>query len=66
MTNTPFKVLWRELLFRTVDVELLSSQGDPGKLLRQIAMLLMLFSFWVSTVAYHYARCPAFRTHCSW
>ncbi len=34
---------------------MLSSQGDPGKLLRQIAMLLMLFSFWVSTDAYHYA-----------
>jgi hypothetical protein len=49
MTTSPFKVLWREFLFRTVDVELLSSQGDPGKLLRQIAMLLMLFSFWVST-----------------
>lgn len=52
---SPFKVLWREFLFRTVDVELLSSQGDPGKLLRQIGMLLMLFSFWVATDAYHYA-----------
>ena len=55
MTPSPFKVLWREFLFRTVDVELLSSQGDPGKLLRQIAMLLMLFSFWVATDAYHYS-----------
>ena len=38
---TQFRVLFREFLFRMVDLELLAPQGDMGKLLGQFAALLI-------------------------
>ena len=45
MTKLQFRVLYRQFLFRVVDLELLSShaQGDASKLLGQFAALLVLF-----------------------
>ncbi|MCU1262280.1 MAG: beta-lactamase [Bryobacterales bacterium] len=51
MTELQFRVLYREFLLRTVDVELLSAQGDPSKLLGQFAMVLTFFSLWVAVVS---------------
>jgi len=39
-----FRVLYRQFLFRIVDLELLSAQGDASKLLGQFAALLLFFS----------------------
>src|SRR3978361_2145068 len=46
MNGQQFRVLYREFLFRMVDLELLSAhaQGDINKLLGQFASLLVLFS----------------------
>jgi hypothetical protein len=53
MTRLQFRVLYREFLFRMVDVELLSAhaQGDVSKLLGQFASLLILFSMLLSLAA---------------
>lgn len=49
MVKTQFRVLYRQFLFRIVDLELLSTQGETSKLLGQFASLLvflsLLFSF---------------------
>src|SRR5207253_658195 len=42
-----FRVLYREFLFRIVDLELLAPQGDMSKLLGQFAALLIIVSAWV-------------------
>src|SRR6266568_4439306 len=47
MTKLQFRILYREFLFRIVDLELLAPQGDIGKLLGQFAALLVIVSFWV-------------------
>ena len=39
-----FRILYREFLFRMVDLELLSSSGDMNKLMGQFAALLISFS----------------------
>ncbi|MGO4879204.1 MAG: serine hydrolase domain-containing protein [Bryobacteraceae bacterium] len=44
LTKLQFRVLYREFLFRMVDLELLSRQGDMRKLLGQIAALLIFLS----------------------
>ena len=46
MTKQQFRVLYRQFLFRMVDLELLSAsaQGDISKLLGQLAGLLIFFS----------------------
>jgi hypothetical protein len=44
MTTLQFRVLYREFLFRMVDLELLSPQGDMSKLLGQFAALLVFIS----------------------
>src|ERR1700683_5299166 len=44
MNNLQFRVLYREFLFRMVDLELLSPQGDITKLLGQFAAILIWFS----------------------
>lgn len=41
MPDTQFRVLYRHFLFRIVDLELLSSQGEISKLLGQFAALLV-------------------------
>src|ERR1700677_3638141 len=48
MARLQFQVLYRQFLLRVVDVELLSAQGDPTKLLGQLAVVLITFSFVVS------------------
>jgi hypothetical protein len=45
MNDLQFRVLYREFLFRMVDLELLSAQGDITKLLGQFAGLLI----WISS-----------------
>ena len=44
MTKTQFRVLYREFLFRMVDLELLSTRGDMTKLLGQFAAMLAALS----------------------
>jgi CubicO group peptidase (beta-lactamase class C family) len=44
MKNVPFRVLFREFLFRMVDLELLAPKGDISKLLGQFAALLIFVS----------------------
>src|SRR5580704_14717534 len=48
MERLQFRVLYRQFLLRVVDLELLSAQGDPTKLLGQFASVLFTFSFFVS------------------
>jgi CubicO group peptidase (beta-lactamase class C family) len=48
MNNPPFRVLYREFLFRIVDLELLAPQGDITKLLGQFAALLLVISLWLT------------------
>jgi hypothetical protein len=43
-----FRVLFREFRLRVIDLELLSADGDPTKLLGQFATVLLSFSFLVS------------------
>jgi hypothetical protein len=43
-----FRILYREFLFRVVDLELLSPQGDMSRLLGQFATILLLISLWMS------------------
>ena len=52
-----FRMLYRSFLTRIVDLELLSSRGDIGKLLGQLTAILAAFSF---TVAMFFA--PRFAT----
>lgn len=47
MRKLQFRILYREFLFRVVDLELLAPQGDITKLLGQFAALLVLVSLWV-------------------
>ena len=46
MTKSQFRVLYREFLFRMVDLELLSAhaQGDVSRLLGQFASLFVFVS----------------------
>jgi hypothetical protein len=48
MEKLQFRVLYRQFLLRVVDLELLSAQGDPTKLLGQFATVLLTFSAVVS------------------
>ena len=54
MRKLQFRVLYRQFLFRMVDLELLSAHalGDVNKLLGQFAALLILFSLLVSLGAF--------------
>ena len=51
MTRIQFRLLYREFLFRVVDLELLAPQGDTNKLLGQFAGLLIFCSLWLSVIA---------------
>ncbi len=44
MTRLPFRVLYREFLFRLVDLELIAPQGDITRLLGQFTGLLLFLS----------------------
>src|SRR5580692_637130 len=50
MRDTQFRVLYRQFLFRMVDIELLSAdaKGDMGKLFGQFAALLIFLSIGLS------------------
>jgi CubicO group peptidase (beta-lactamase class C family) len=48
MTKLQFRVLYREFLFRVVDLEILSPQGDITKLLGQFAALLVFVGLWLT------------------
>ena len=50
MSKLQFRVLYREFLFRIVDLELLSPQGDMVKLLGQFAALLIFISLGLALV----------------
>jgi hypothetical protein len=51
MTKIQFHVLYREFLFRMVDLELLAPQGDINRLLGQFAALLILLGSFLSLAA---------------
>jgi hypothetical protein len=55
VADTQFRVLYRQFLFRVVDLEILSSQGETSKLLGQFASLLvfvgLIFSISLWTLA---------------
>ena len=51
MKDTPFRVLFRQFLFRIVDLELIAPAGDATKLLGQFAALLITFSVTLGMVA---------------
>jgi hypothetical protein len=49
MTKLQFRILYREFLFRVIDLELLSehAQGDASRLLGQFAGVLLIASMWI-------------------
>ncbi len=47
MSKLQFRVLYREFLFRLVDLEILTSQGDITKLLGQFAALLLFVGMYI-------------------
>jgi hypothetical protein len=47
MAKLQLRVLYREFLFRVIDLELLAPQGDISKLLGQFAALLLFVGLWV-------------------
>jgi CubicO group peptidase (beta-lactamase class C family) len=51
MTKLQFRVLYREFLFRIIDLDLLAPEGDMSKLLAQFAALLVIVSLWVMAPA---------------
>src|SRR5260370_30424725 len=57
MTKLQFRVLYREFLFRMVDLEVLSAHAlsDANKLLGQFAALLIFISLWLSITAFGFA-----------
>jgi hypothetical protein len=52
MHKTQLRVLYREFLFRIVDVELLSAQADMGRLLGQLGGILGVISLILSLAAF--------------
>ncbi len=52
MNRRQFKVLYREFLFRMVDLEVLSAQGDIKQLLGQFGSILIFFGALVSLGAF--------------
>jgi hypothetical protein len=48
MERLQFRILFRQFLLRVVDVELLSADGDPTKLLGQLITVMLSLSFFVS------------------
>jgi len=57
MAKRQFRVLYREFLFRIVDLEILSAHalGDANKLLGQFAALLVFISMLLSMAAFTFA-----------
>ena len=57
MAKLQFRVLYRQFLFRMVDLEVLSAHalGDSNKLLGQFAALLLFMSVWLAVGAFGFA-----------
>jgi CubicO group peptidase (beta-lactamase class C family) len=57
MPKLQFRVLYREFLFRMVDMEVLAAHalGDSNKLLGQFASLLLFISVWMALGAFGFA-----------
>ena len=57
MHKLQFRVLYREFLFRMVDLEVLSAHalGDSNKLLGRFAALLLFLSVWPALGAFGFA-----------
>jgi CubicO group peptidase (beta-lactamase class C family) len=51
MIRVQFRVLYREFLFRIIDLDLLAPEGDMSRLLGQFAALLVIVSMWVMVPA---------------
>ncbi|WP_031497840.1 hypothetical protein [Bryobacter aggregatus] len=62
MNTTPFRILFRQFLFRIVDLEVLSAhaQGDATKLLGQFTALLVFLSVVLSLLAMTWVRSTPF------
>jgi CubicO group peptidase (beta-lactamase class C family) len=56
MTRLQFRVLYRQFLFRMVDLELLAPEGDINQLLGQFAALLMFLSVLAAIVGLRFAE----------
>jgi len=50
MEKLQFRTLYREFLFRVVDLEILSQQGDIPRLLGRFAAILVFISLWQAVV----------------
>jgi CubicO group peptidase (beta-lactamase class C family) len=59
MTTRQFRVLFRQFLFRMVDLELLAPQGDITRLLGQFAALLAVVSLWILLPSVGLAAAPS-------
>ena len=59
MNRLHFQTLYREFLFRIVDLELLAPRGDITKLLGQFAALLIFISVWLAGIGVIAASAPA-------
>ena len=57
MAKLQFRVLYRQFLFRMVDLEVLSAHalGDSNRLLGQFAALLLFMSVWLAVGAFGFA-----------
>ena len=55
MTRLQFRILYREFLFRMVDLELLAPQGEMTKLLGQFAAVMIALSLFGSIVGFSFA-----------
>jgi CubicO group peptidase (beta-lactamase class C family) len=58
MRTRQFRVLYRQFLFRMVDLELLAPQGDITKLMGQLVALLMIVSIWILLPSVGLAAAP--------
>ena len=58
MNRRQFRVLYRQFLFRMVDLDLLAPQGDITKLLGQFAALLVIVSLWILLPSVGLAAAP--------
>ncbi|HEY3835567.1 MAG TPA: serine hydrolase domain-containing protein, partial [Bryobacteraceae bacterium] len=47
MSKLQFRILYREFLFRIIDLDLLAPEGDMSKLLGQFAALLLIVGLWI-------------------
>ena len=56
-----FRILYRDFLFRIVDLELLASRGEAQRLLAQFAALLAAFSLTFSIYSVSYTHLDVYK-----